>query len=157
MFNLHLKPAQLPTERCFVFGEDSHIEDKALVSTGAFFLDKPNRFAYDSVPECIGVLLRRDKNGKLHVEGQCAILYENSAQAYLFEKGEWADKCQSKEILLEDGRSEAIGMVAGEIETDYQWERWMPVLYIALGILALVTIIVCAGAGLFNNVKEAFV
>ena len=150
------KKDNVPTERCFVFGEDGRIQDKALVSTGAFFLDKDNKFAYDSVPESMGTLVIHDKKGKTTVNGQCAILYENSAQPYIFPKNEWADDCQSKTNILRDGRSEGIGIVEGEIESNAKWERWMPVLYVCLAILGLLTIIISITSGMFNNVGDLF-
>ncbi len=141
---------------CFVYGEDRRLQKKALVSTGAFFRDKQNHFAYDSVNPCIGALVVHDRKGKTRVAGHCVVLFENSAQPYLFKEGTWAETCQSKSNILSDSRAEGIGMVEATIADAAMMDRWMPVLYITLAILGVVALIACVTAGLFDNVQEVF-
>jgi|GEM_PF-6827675 len=150
------KKHAMPTERCVIFGEDGRIQDKALVSTGAFFRDEANDFAYDSLPDCMGVLIINDKHGNTKIEGHCAVLYEISAQPYLFKEARWAPECQSQATILADGRAEGSNMARAEIEVDTKWERWMPVLYVSLAILALITVIACVAGGVFDSLGEVF-
>jgi len=154
--NIIPKKTKEYTEICYVVGEDDRIVRKALVSTGAFFRDDPNSFAYDTLTPCMGALVINDRNNVRHLAGNCAILFEPSAQPYIFTEGDWSKQAQSKATILYDGRMEGIRMVTTGVEDDAKWERYMPVLYICLGLLALVTVLACVAAGSFDALGEAF-
>jgi len=143
-------------EYCLVVGDDRRLMGKSLESTGAYLLDKSCQTAYDNHPGVMGVLQVINKKGQVQNLGQCALLYEISSQCWNFGKGNWDSKAMKVKTILAIGRQEAYGLVSKEIEDDSKWERLMPVLYAALAILALVAIIACASAGLFDKFGEIF-
>lgn len=143
-------------ERTFVFGEDRRITEKALVSTGAFFLDPDESFAYDSLPDTMGTSITMDPKGNLKHNGQCVILYETSAQPWRFSTGKWVEETPSMSNLLRDGRMEGMGAVSATIEDDNRIAKMMPILWFILCIFLLITVIACASGGLFDKLGEVF-
>ena len=143
-------------ERCFVLGDDRRLFGKALVSTGAFLLDDNNKFAYDNTVHNMAPHIVCRANGVVQKKGQCALLYENSAQPWNWEKQEWNQRVINEKTLLQDGRMEAIGSISQEQEEDEKWQKFMPILYAALAILALVALIACISGGVFDKAGEVF-
>lgn len=143
-------------ERCFVLGDDRRFMRKALVSTGAFLLDNPNKFAYDNTVHNMAPHIVCHANGRVQHHGQCGLLYEISAQPWDWANQKWNEQVMDETALLQDGRMEAVGSISQEQEEDEKWQRFMPILYAALAILALVAIIACVSSGVFSKAGEVF-
>lgn len=144
------------TEKCFVLGEDRQFEEKVLESTGAFFLDKDHGFAYDSIPDCMGMHVVIDKKGRKTYKEQCALLFETSAQPYSFRHKKWIEESPNVSNLLNDGRMEGAGAIAEIMEDDARLERIMPFLWAGFALLVLVVVIACIAGGIFNDIGKAF-
>lgn len=141
-------------ERCFILADDLKFMGKALVTTGAFLVDKDNQWAYDITTRNMGVHIICLPNGRVINKEKCALLYETSPQPWDWEAQAWNKEVTNEKTLLQDGRMEAVGNISREQEEDEKWARFMPVLYGALAILALVAIIACASAGLFSKIGD---
>lgn len=144
------------TEVVFIAGEDRQFKKKALESTGAFFLDKETKFAYDSIPDTMGAYTSFDKKGKFKHLGQCCLLFETSAQPYDFKNAKWTGYSPNVTNLLSDGRMEGMGAVADSLEDEARLQKLMPFMWAGFALLTLVTLIACIAGGLFQNVKDAF-
>jgi len=144
------------TEDCFVLGDDQRFMRKALETSGAFLVDTANKFAYDITPQNIAIHIQYDRRGKVSSQGKCALLAEISAQPWHWKNQAWNEIVADEAQLMRDGRMEAVGSISADQESDEKWERFMPVLYGALGILALVAVIACVSSGVFDRLGDVF-
>lgn len=132
-------------ERCFVVGDDRQFSEKALTSTGAFFVDDDNLFAYNNDPGSMGLYTeqRRIKGNWVDVTvGQCALLFEQSAHPFIYSALRWSTNSSHEENILNDARMEGIGGMIKEQREDERWQRFMPVLYGLVSILGLIVLII---------------
>lgn len=144
--NLFRAKANDGKEHCFVYGDDRQFMEKALVSTGAYFVDEDNLLAFLNPKGSMGMYIeeRYSKKKGWHevIVGQCALLFEQSAQAFDFNKLRWDSHVNSDATILTDARKEALGDIIKEQRDDDQWKRWMWALYGMIMVLALVVIII---------------
>lgn len=132
-------------ERCFVVGDDRQFQEKALASTGAFFVDDENLFAYHNDPGSMGLYTEQRKiRGKWRdiTIGQCALLFEQSAHPFIFQTVNWSTTSSQEANILRDARMEGIGGMIRDHYEDERWMRFMPVLYALVAILGLIVMII---------------
>ena len=132
-------------ETCFVYGDDRRFMKKALESTGAFFVNDHDLFAYFNPQGSMGLLAVETKvNGEWQekIIGQCALLFEQAAAPYDFSRLCWDDEKSNESNILSDARMEGIGDLIKEQKEDERWMRFMPALYGLLAILGLVVLII---------------
>lgn len=141
---LRKTPAQ-GKERCFVVADDRQIQEKALTSTGAFFVDDLNLFAYNNDAGSMGLYTEQRKvKGKWTdvTVGQCALLFEQSSHPFIFSKLAWSTSSPQEQNILADARMEGIGGMIRDQGEDEKWMRFMPVLYGLVVILGLIVVII---------------
>ena len=132
-------------ECCFVVGDDRQFQEKALNSTGAFFVDDENLFAYNNDAGSMGLYTKQRKTkGKWQdiTVGQCALLFEQSAHPFIFSRLAWSTTSAQELNILADAKMEGIGGMIKEQRDDDRWQRFMPVLYALVAILGLIVIII---------------
>jgi len=129
-------------EDCFVVGEDRQFVEKALVSTGAFFMDRDNNFAYLTIPQTMGARTKFPAKGKRINSGQINLVFETSAQPYDFKNNEWVKKDINVAQILKDGLNEGFGATSRQIEDDKRMTWMMPLLWAVFAILAMVVVLV---------------
>jgi len=155
-FNIFNRKKNEDVERSLVIGSDRKLMPRMLLTTGAFLRDETNFFAYDNTPENMIPYIVYNKRGVAHYRGQCCLLYEVSAQPWLWNDQKWSDHVTNERALLADGRMEAVGNISKSQEDDEKWARFMPVLYGSLIILGLIALIACLQAGIFSKIGDIF-
>lgn len=129
--------------RCIMIGEDKRLSHREMESTGIFLQDSRNLLAYDSVPEAMGSLSFRQKDGTSKYLGLTSMLYEPMARPFSFKTLEWVNVEHKRDVILDSALSEGCSRAVQNMELADRFDRMSTILLIAVaGVIGMALLFV---------------
>jgi hypothetical protein len=137
---------------CVVIGEDKRLTHRTLESTGVFLLDSTNLLAFDSFPEAVGSLSRRQKDNTSKYLGLTSLLYEPMSRPFSFRTLDWVNVEHKKDIILDSALSEGCSRAVQNMELADRFDKMSTILLIAVAGVIGMGLLFVLQSGLLSNI-----